>query len=98
MPGEPRLPARVRRVHVPVEHQARPAAGARPRAEHVRAPVLDLLPLHLQAEPGERLAHELRHRLLVAGEARDRDGAQRPLDERRPRRSAARVMLAPART
>ena len=34
--GEPRLAARVRRVHVPVEHQARPAAVAREGAEHVR--------------------------------------------------------------
>ena len=30
MPGQPRLAARVRRVHVPVEHQRRPAARARP--------------------------------------------------------------------
>ena len=53
--GSPGCPAShgsrpgVRRVHVPVEHQRRPAARARPGAEHVRAAVLDLLPLHLEA-------------------------------------------------
>ena len=34
---EPRLAARVRRVHVPVEHQARAAAGALADAQDVRA-------------------------------------------------------------
>ena len=48
---EPGLAARVRRVHVPVEHQARAAAGARADPEHVGAAVLDLLPLHLQPDP-----------------------------------------------
>ena len=48
--AQPRLAARVRRVHVAVEHQRRAAAGARPGAERVRAPLLDLLPLHLEAE------------------------------------------------
>ena len=47
---QPRLAPRVRRVEMPVEHQRRPAARARPRAEDVRAAVLDLLPLRLQAD------------------------------------------------
>jgi hypothetical protein len=46
-PGEPRLAPRVRGVHVAVEHQRRPAPRACPRPEHVGAPVLHLLPLHL---------------------------------------------------
>ena len=66
---------------MPVEHQARPAARALADAEHVGAAVLDLLPLHAQAHLEERLAHELGHRLLVAGEARRVDRAARPLDE-----------------
>ena len=56
-----------------------PAPGT--RAEHVRATVLDLLPLHLQAHVEERLAHELGHRLLRAGEARRADRPRRPVDE-----------------
>ena len=52
-----------------------------PRAEHVRPPVLDLLPLHLEAHVRERLRDELRERLLGAGEARRLDRPARPLDE-----------------
>src|SRR5206468_1617173 len=47
---EPRLLAGVRRVHVTVEHERRPAADTLADAENVRAPVLDLLPLHLEAQ------------------------------------------------
>jgi hypothetical protein len=72
---EPRLAARVRGVHVTVEHEARPAADTCARAEHVRPPVLDLLPLDLQPHVEERLAHELRHRLFRAREARRPDRA-----------------------
>src|SRR4029077_7635827 len=75
---EPWLPPRVRGVHVAVEHQARPAAGALADAEHVGAPTLDLLPLHAQAEVEERLTHQLGHRLLVARKAGRADGAARP--------------------
>src|SRR5439155_23083823 len=71
-PGEPRLAARVRGIHVPVEHQARAAAGTLPEPDDVRPPVLHLLPLHLETHPLELLAHALPHRLLVAGWARDR--------------------------
>ena len=49
-PGQPRLAAGVRGVHMPVEHQRRPAARARPRPKNVRASVLDLLPLHGKTE------------------------------------------------
>ena len=72
-PRQPRLPAGVRRVHVAVEHERLPAARAFPDADDVRAPVLDLLPLHLEPHVGELVAHPLAHRLLVAGRARDRD-------------------------
>src|SRR4029077_7393346 len=75
---EPWLPPRVRGVHVAVEHQARPAAGALADAEHVGAAILDLLPLHAQAEVEERLTHQLGHRLLVARKAGRADGAARP--------------------
>ena len=64
-----------------VEHEARPAPGSEARPENVRAAVLHLLPLHLEPEVEERLAHELRHRLLGAGEARRVDRPARPLDE-----------------
>ena len=47
---QPRLAAGVGGVHVPVEHQRRPSARAGERPEHVRPALLDLLPLHLQAE------------------------------------------------
>src|SRR5947207_6561912 len=78
---EPGLLARVRRVHVAVEHQRRSAARAAERAEDVRSALLDLLPLHRQAELLERLGHEGRHRALAAGEARDRDRAAGPVDQ-----------------
>ncbi len=81
---EPWLAAGVRRVHVAVEHQGRPAAGAGADAEDVRAALLDLLPLHLQAHRPELVAHQLGHRLLVAGEAGRADGAARELDEPDP--------------
>ena len=58
-----------------------PPPGAGPGAERVRAPLLDLLPLHLQAERLEELDHEARRRLLVAGEARHADQPGRGLDE-----------------
>ena len=64
-----------------VEHERRPASRARPGAEHVGAAVLDLLPLDVQAEVAEHVAHELGHRLLGAGEARHRDGPHRELGE-----------------
>ncbi len=67
---QPRLLARIRRVHVPVEHEARPTSGPDARPEDVRPSVLHLLPLHLEPHVEERLAHELGHRLLRAGEAR----------------------------
>jgi hypothetical protein len=78
---EPRLVARVRRVHVPVEHQRRPAADPAEGPHDVRASLLDLLPLHRETELVECLGHELRHRLLAPREARDRDCAARPLDQ-----------------
>ena len=80
-PGQPRLAAGVRRVHVPVEHQRRPAARAGAGREHVRAPVLDLLPLHGEPELLALAGHPRRHRLLGAGEARNRDRRQRVRDE-----------------
>jgi hypothetical protein len=46
-PLQPRLAAGVRRVEVAVEHQRRPAAGAGPGSEDVRAALLHLLPLRL---------------------------------------------------
>ena len=61
---EPGLATRVRGVHVPVEHEARTAARSRARAEDVRTAVLHLLPLHLQAQVEERVAHQLRHGFL----------------------------------
>ena len=76
---EPRLAPRVGGVHVPVEHQARPASRALPDSEHVGAPVLDLLPLHAQSHLEERVAHQLGHRLLVAGEARRRRSRGSPI-------------------
>ena len=73
--------ARVRRVQVAVEHEARPSTGTGPGAEDIRPPVLDLLPLHLEAHVRERLRDELRERLLGAGEARGLDRPARPVDE-----------------
>src|SRR5215208_3161805 len=78
---EPRLAAGVRGVHMAVEHQCSPAARPRERAEHVRPPLLDLLPLHLQPVLLEGLLDEPRHLLLAAREARDRDRLARPLDQ-----------------
>src|SRR5215210_7490074 len=78
---KPWLPARVRGVHVPVEHQRGPAASPAQGPEHVRPALLDLLPLHLQAELPEGLLDEARHLLLAPGEARDRDRPARPLDQ-----------------
>ena len=101
--GEPRLAARVRGVHVAVEHQARPAAGAAPGAEHVRAALLDLLPLHLQAHRRRASRHQLGHRLLVAGEARRRRSPREAhvdeplLVDRDRRASSADVRAGPAR-
>ena len=60
------LAAEVGRIEMPVEHRCRPATGARPRAQHVRPPVLDLLPLHLQAERAKLLGQDARARLLGA--------------------------------
>src|SRR5262249_41978462 len=68
-PLQPRLAARVRRVHVAVEHQRRPAAGARPGTEDVRAPFLHLLPLDFQPELAEGAGDPGGHRLLGPGEA-----------------------------
>ena len=67
-----------------VEHQRRAAAGAGAGREHVRAPVLDLLPLHGEPELLALLRVPRRHRLLRAGEARDRDGRQRVGDQALP--------------
>jgi hypothetical protein len=64
-----------------VEHQRLAAAGAGPRAERVRASLLDLLPLNLQAERLEELDHEARRRLLVSGEARHVHQPRCGLDE-----------------
>ena len=71
----------VRRVHVAVEHQRRAAAGAPPRAERVRAVVLDLLPLHGEAHRLVQRDHQLGHPLLVAREAVDVDHRARGGDE-----------------
>src|SRR5205823_2936896 len=78
---EPGLAARVRRVHVPVEHQGRAAAVTTERADDIRATLLDLLPLNCEPELAKRVGHERRHRLLAPREARDRDRPARPLDE-----------------
>ena len=53
-PAQPGLTPRVRGVEVAVEHQRLAAAGAGPRAERVRAALLHLLPLHLQAHATRR--------------------------------------------
>ncbi len=79
--AQPRLASRVRGVEVAVEHQRLAAAGAGPGAERVRAPLLHLLPLHLQPHRLEELDHEPRRRLLVAGEARHVDQPRGGLDE-----------------
>src|SRR5581483_8171919 len=79
--AEPRLAPGVRSVEVPVEHEGLAAARAGPGAEGVRATLLDLLPLHLQAERLVDLDHQPRRRLLVAGEARDVDEPRGRLDE-----------------
>ena len=49
--------------------------------EHVRAAVLDLLPLHLQAEAAQLLLQHRRARLLGARERRRRDEPDRQLDQ-----------------
>ena len=64
-----------------VEHQRRAAARAGPGREHVRAPVLDLLPLDGEPELLALARHPGGHRLLGAGEARDRDRRERVGDE-----------------
>src|SRR5215204_3214130 len=66
---------------MPVEHQRLATSGAAPRAERVRAAVLDLLPLHLEAELLVERDHQLRHPLLVAGDAVDVDHRARGLDQ-----------------
>jgi hypothetical protein len=78
---QPRLATRVRGVQVAVEHQRLAATAARPGAKGVRAPVLDLLPLHLQAQLLIERHHQLGHRLLVAGEAVHVDQRARRFDQ-----------------
>ena len=78
---QPRLAAGVRRVHVPVEHQRLAAAGALPDPERVRAVLLHLLPLHVQAHRLVERDHQLGHALLVAREAVDVDHRARRPDE-----------------
>src|SRR5206468_12718240 len=58
-----------------------PATLTRQRAEYVGAPVLDLLPLHLQAELAQRLAQQRGARLLRAGERWRRDEPECQLDQ-----------------
>src|SRR5207302_5974678 len=79
--AQPRLAPRVRRVRVAVEHEALPAARPGARAEDVRAAVIHLLPLHVQAHRVERLRHQLGHSLLVAGEAVHADHPRGGVDE-----------------
>ena len=78
---EPGLAARVRRVHMTVEHQRRAAARAGTRTKHVRATLLHLLPLGSKPHIGEGGRHQLGHLLLAAGEARHVDRLARPADE-----------------
>jgi hypothetical protein len=66
---------------MPIEHQRLAAARTGPDSERVRPPVLDLLPLHLEAERLEDLDHDARRRLLVPGEARHADQPGRGFDE-----------------
>ena len=56
-----------------------PAPSQIPRT--LGLPVLDLLPLRLEAHRLELGLHTLAHRLLVAGRARDRDEVDRERDE-----------------
>src|SRR5205085_1010313 len=63
------------------EHQRLAAAGAPPRPERVRAVLLHLLPLHLQAELLVELDQPPREPLLVAGEAVHVDERRRGRDE-----------------
>ena len=65
----------------PLNIRLLPAARALEDPEHVRAPVLDLLPLAAQPHLLERLAHQLGHRLLAAREARHADRLARRVDE-----------------
>ena len=82
---QPRLAPRRRGVHVAVEHQARATARAGAHAEHVRAPVLDLLPLGRHtALVAQDLFHAARAGLLRSGEARDRDEVDRRCDQAAP--------------
>src|SRR5262249_56586116 len=60
--AEPRLTPRVRGVHVAVEHEGGAAARAGPRAEAVRAAVLDPLPPQLKPDLLEKPPHALGHR------------------------------------
>ena len=65
----------------PLNIRRRTAARAAPRAEHVRAVVLDLLPLHGETHRLVQRDHELGHPLLVAREAVDVDHRARGGDE-----------------
>src|SRR5581483_1747828 len=59
--------ARVRRVHVAVEHQIFAASGPGPSAHDIRAALLDFLPAHVQSKLLQSTVHVLRHLQLVAG-------------------------------
>jgi hypothetical protein len=71
--SQPGLAAGIRRVQVPVEHEAPAAACAAQDADDVGPSFLDLLPRHLQAELDEEVAQILGHPLLVARRAGDVD-------------------------
>jgi hypothetical protein len=83
-PAQPRLVAGVGRVEVPVEHERRPPAAARERAEDVRASVFDLLPQHVEAETFQLRRHHPCARLLRAGERGRGDEAQGEIDQSVP--------------
>src|SRR5512141_3152439 len=70
-PGEPGLAARVRSVHVAVEHQRGAATLPLPEADDIWTALLDLLPLNVEADVLELLSDPLPHCLLVPGRARD---------------------------
>src|SRR6266550_7140985 len=57
--GQPRFLARIRRVHVAVEHQRLAAAGAFPDSDDVWATFFYFLPLHLEPHLGELVPHPL---------------------------------------
>src|SRR5712664_992349 len=67
------LATRVRRVHVAIEHQVLPAAGAGPPANDVGAPFFHFLPGHSQAQLPERATHVFRHLQLFARRTWDVD-------------------------